>query len=246
MSYLKNAISWQIRSIFLGITVGNSGIHLDPKDVEIQQNLPKSRRVAKVRRFIRFLLFFRRFIQNFNKISVQLTTSSTKDMGIQKWSSKCDELHSELEKALTSPPILVLLNWKRQLRGHFDASQIAIRDTLTPVDNNGTDWVISLLWRKLNSAEQNYTAYDREPLRFVYPLQRFKQYLEGLSFEVLVDNQMLKHFFSQADMSRREAWWLETLGNIGIFSIDLKLGKYMFLEIHFQELHILLLVRLNI
>ncbi len=36
---------------------------------------------------------------------------------------------------------------------------------------------------------------------------------------------MLKHFFSKSKLSRKEARWLETLGNFGIFPITLKPGK---------------------
>ena len=61
-------------------------------------------------------------------------------------------------------------------------------------------------------------------------------------FEILIDNQVLIHFFSKPRESRREARWLQTLGDFGIFLINLKPGKYMFLEIHFLELHMVLLV----
>ena len=36
---------------------------------------------------------------------------------------------------------------------------------------------------------------------------------------------MLKHFFTKPKLSNREARWLETLGNFGVFQINLKPGK---------------------
>ncbi len=36
---------------------------------------------------------------------------------------------------------------------------------------------------------------------------------------------MLRHFFSKPKLSRKEARWLETLGNFGIFPINLKPGR---------------------
>ena len=42
---------------------------------------------------------------------------------------------------------------------------------------------------------------------------------------MITDNQVLKHFFSKPKLSRREARWLETLGNFGVFPITLKPGK---------------------
>ena len=43
--------------------------------------------------------------------------------------------------------------------------------------------------------------------------------------KIFTDNQVLKHFFTKAKLSRREARWLETLGNFGVFPINLKPGK---------------------
>ena len=40
-----------------------------------------------------------------------------------------------------------------------------------------------------------------------------------------MDNQVLKHFFTKPRLSRREARWIETLGNFEIFPITLELGK---------------------
>ena len=96
---------------------------------------------------------------------------------------------------------------------------------MTQLDDDGRDRVIAFFSKKLSLAEQNYTANDRELLGLVYFLQRFRCYLEGTSFEIFTDNQVLKHFFTKPKLSRREARWLETLGNFGIFPITLKPGK---------------------
>ena len=87
------------------------------------------------------------------------------------------------------------------------------------------DRVIAFFSRKLTPAEENYSANDRELLGLVCFLERFRCFLEGTSFEIFTDNQVLKHFFTKPELSRREARWVETLGNFGIFPINLKPGK---------------------
>ena len=77
----------------------------------------------------------------------------------------------------------------------------------------------------MSPAEQNYTANDRELLGLVYFLERFRCYLEGSEFEIFTNTQVLKHFFTKAKLSLREARWLETLGNFVIFPINLKPRK---------------------
>ena len=104
-------------------------------------------------------------------------------------------------------------------------AQKAVGGTLTQVDENGKDRVISYFSKKLTPEQQNYTANDRELLGLIRFLERFRCYLEGSEFEMITDNQILKHFFSKPKLSRKEARWLETLGNFGVFPITLKPGK---------------------
>ena len=93
------------------------------------------------------------------------------------------------------------------------------------MDSDNRDRVIAFFSKKLSQAEQNYSANDRELLGLIYFLERFRCYLEGSEFEVISDNQVLKSFFTKPKLSRKEARWLETLGNFGIFPISLKPGK---------------------
>ncbi len=113
----------------------------------------------------------------------------------------------------------------KPFRGHIETSSAAVGGTLTQLENNGKDRVIALFSKKLIPAEQNYTTNDRELLGLIHFLQRFRCYLEGSSFEIFTDNQELKNLFTKPKLSRREARWLETLGNFGIFPISLKPGK---------------------
>ncbi len=85
--------------------------------------------------------------------------------------------------------------------------------------------MIAFFSKKLSQAEQNYTTNDRELLGIIYFLQRFRCYLERSSFEIFADNLVLKNFHTKPKLSRREARWVETLGNFGIFPISLKPGK---------------------
>lgn len=61
----------------------------------------------------------------------------------------------------------------------------------------------------------------------MYALRLFRCYLEGCyledsTFEVITDNQVLKHFFTKPTLSRREARWLDFLSQFGISAVALK------------------------
>lgn len=120
---------------------------------------------------------------------------------------------------------MVAPDWSRPFRCHTDACQFAVGGSLTHYDGAGNERVISYFSKRLSPAEENYSANDRELLGLVYFLKRFRCYLEGSSFEVLTDNQVLKNFFNKATLSRREAGWLEFLGQFGINGITLVKGK---------------------
>lgn len=57
--------------------------------------------------------------------------------------------------------------------GHVNASKLAGGCTLRHLDENGHDRDIEFFSKKISSAEQVYTANDREFLSFVLFLERF-------------------------------------------------------------------------
>ena len=210
---------------FLGLIVGTEGVRVNPEKAEVLRTWPRPETLTELRSFLGLLQFFRRFIKSFSGIAAPLTNLTRKEQGIHKWDAKCDQAFEELKAAITSPPILVAPDWENKFGGHVDASQLAVGGTLTQPDDSGNDKVIAYFSKKLSPEEEDYCASDRELLGLVYFLKRFRCYLEGATFEEFTDNQVLKNFFTKPSMSRKEARWLETLGNFGIFPINLKPGK---------------------
>ena len=221
----KKCALFQEEMDFLGLIIGKNGIKVNPKKVEVLRTWPKPESLTDLRSFLGLLQFFRRFIPKFSSLAAPLTDLTKKESGLNRWDDRCDEAFAKLKTMITEAPILVSPDWKKPFRGHVDASQTAVGGTLTQLDDHGRDRVIAFFSKKLCDAERNYTANDRELLGLVRFLERFRCYLEGSSFEIFTDNQVLKHFFSKPKLSRREARWLETLGNFGVFPINLKPGK---------------------
>lgn len=139
--------------------------------------------------------------------------------------TRCDAAFLSLKEALVSAPVMRAPDWNRPFRCHTDASQLAVGGILTQIDDSGDEYVISYFSKRLTPAEENYSANDRELLGLVKFLQRFRCYLEGSEFEVLTDNQVLRYFFSKLNLSRREANWLEFLGQFGITKLTLVKGR---------------------
>lgn len=210
---------------FLGMLVSKDGIRVNPEKVEVVRQWPKPTSLFELRSFIGLLQFFRRFINGFSAIAAPLTELTKKNMGMGKWDVRCDESFEQLKAVLISAPILVSPSWRKPFRCHVDASDHAVGGTLTQLDENGADRVIAYFSKKLSEAEKDYTANERELLGLVYFLKRFRCYLEGSTFEVFTDNQVLKHFFTKPSLNRKEARWLDLLAQFGIKKINLKPGR---------------------
>lgn len=221
----KKCSFMQPETEFLGMLVSQEGIRVNPDKVSVVQDWPTPSTITELRSFVGLLQFFRRFIKNFSAIAAPLTSLTKKGIGIGKWNADCDDAFRQLKAMLVSAPILVSPDWRKPYRCHVDASQRAVGGTLTQLDDQGRDRVVAFFSKKLSPAEEKYTANDRELLGLVYFLKRFRCYLEGSTFEVFTDNQVLKYFFTKPMLSRREARWLELFAQFGITRVNLKPGR---------------------
>lgn len=84
-------------------------------------------------------------------------------------------------------PILGAPDWNEPFQLHIDASQYAVRATLTQNKDEGRTRVIAYSSKKMTAAEQNYTANDLQLMAFVLELQRFRCHWEGTTFSVITD-----------------------------------------------------------
>lgn len=210
---------------FLGLDLGVDGISVGDERKRIVREWPRPSNLTELRGFIGLLQFFRRFIKDFSHIAAPLTNLTRKGSGIHRWDDECTLAFKSLKDLLCTSPIMQPPNWDLPFRCHIDASELAVGGTLTQLDEQGHDHAVAYFSKRLSTAEENYSANDRELLGLVYFLKRFRCYLEGSEFEVVTDNQVLKHFFSKQDLSRREARWLEFLSHFGITELTLERGK---------------------
>jgi RNase H-like domain found in reverse transcriptase/Reverse transcriptase (RNA-dependent DNA polymerase) len=210
---------------FLDVIVGREDLRMDPTKIKVIEDWPRPESVTEVRSFLGLVQFFRRFISRFYEIAAPLTNLTKKNNSVSNWESSCDKAFETLKEAVKSAPVLQSPDWKKPFRCHVDASQLEVGGTLTQKDERGFDHPIAFYFKKLSPAEANYSTNDRELLGLISFLQRFRCYLEGFESEVFTDNQVLKHLFTKAAVSRKEARWLKTLGNFGMFLTNLKPGR---------------------
>lgn len=67
-------------------------------------------------------------------------------------------------------------------------------------------------------------------LVLVSGLQGVSRQLKGSKFSVITDSQVVNHFFSKQNRSRRKARWLEVLADFKLTSLQLRPGRINELE----------------
>jgi len=97
--------------IVLGHHISGDGIKVDKSKVEVISKLPIPNCQKDARSFLGFTRYYRRFIENFTKVTSPLFKLLTKDCEF-KWSPNCQSVFEALKIRISEAPILRGPNWK--------------------------------------------------------------------------------------------------------------------------------------
>ena len=189
----------------MGHVVSNESVSVDPQKIEAVSNWPRPKNPTEIRSFLGLAGYYRRFVQNFSKVSAPLT-NLTKKVTRYEWTGQCKEAFQELKKRLTSAPILALPTTDKDFTVYSNASRSGLGCVLTQ-----EGCVIAYASRQLKTHERNYPTHDLELAVIVFALKIWRHCLYGVRCEVFTDHQSLKYFFSQKDLNLRQTKRLEFL-----------------------------------
>ena len=100
-----------------------------------------------------------------------------------EWDAECQADFQKLKDAITSKPVLRLLDLELSLEVHTDASDRALGGVLVQEGH-----LVAFESWKLNAAEQRYNAHEKEMTAVIHCLETWKHYLMGTRFVVVTDN----------------------------------------------------------
>ncbi|RDY13901.1 Retrovirus-related Pol polyprotein from transposon 17.6, partial [Mucuna pruriens] len=144
-----------------GIVLGHL---VDKSKIDVITSLPNPAFMLEVRSFLGHVGFYRRFIQNFSKLSLPLSKLLQKDVEFN-FDQPCTEAFQELKSRLTSTPILQAQNWALPFKLVCDASNSALGAVLGQRAGAGLPVrVIAYASRTMDPAQQNYTTIEKELL----------------------------------------------------------------------------------
>ncbi|KAJ0908417.1 putative nucleotidyltransferase, Ribonuclease H [Helianthus annuus] len=198
---------WLQEVQFLGHTVNKLGIHVDPAKIEAVKNWVAPKSPSEIRSFLGLAGYYRRFISNFSKIAVPLTSLTQKERPFV-WGPEQEESFQTLKDMLCNAPILTLPNGNDDFVVYCDASNLGLGCVLMQRDK-----VIAYASRQLKIHEKNYTTHDLELGAVVFALKIWRHYLYGTKCVVFTDHKSLQHIFNQKELNMRQRRWVELLND---------------------------------
>ena len=138
---------------------------------------------------------------NFAQISKPLTTLTRKNQKFE-WGPSQKEAFDRLNDKLSTTPVLAFPNFEFPFILTTDASKLAVAAVLSQVQDC-VERPIAYDSRKLNRAEQAYSASEAEILALVLANNFLRCYRHGKEFLVSTDHSALSHLRKFSDNNSR-------------------------------------------
>nr|GFA25883.1 reverse transcriptase domain-containing protein [Tanacetum cinerariifolium] len=206
--------------IVLGHKISKNRIEVDRAKVDVIAKLHHPTTVKGIRSFFGHVGFYRRFIQDFSKISRPMTHLLEKNTPFVFFEN-CIQAFQTLKKKLTETLILIAPNWDLSFELMCDASDFAIGAVLGQRHEKHFK-PIHYASKTMNDAKTNYTTTEKEMLAVVYAFEKFRSYLIMNKSIVHIDHSALKYLFAKKDAKARLLRWVLLLQEFDFQVLDTK------------------------
>ncbi|GJT46867.1 reverse transcriptase domain-containing protein [Tanacetum coccineum] len=206
--------------IDLGHKISKSGIEVNRAKVDVIPKLPYSTSLKGIQSFLGHARFYRRFIQDFSKITRPMTHLLEKDTPFI-FSNECIEAFNILKKKLTEAPILVAPDWDLPFEIMCDASNFAVGAVLGQRKTKHFQ-PIHYASKTMTDAQAHYTTTEKELLAVVYSFEKFWPYLVLSKTIVYMNHSALKYLLAKQDAKPRLLWWILLLHEFDVIIHDKK------------------------
>ncbi len=208
---------------FLGHHITEQGSIPLGQKVQAVREFPKPMNIKGLQEFVGMINFYNRFLPHSAEILAPLYQAIGKNSrSIKKisWSDDMDRAFDQAKEMLAKATLLNHPDPSSPIALTTDASDTAIGAVLEQ-KIKGNWQPLAFLSKKLKTAEQKYSTYDRELLAIYLGIKHFKYFLEGREFCIFTDHKPLP--FSLAKISEPgPARQQRQLSFIAEFSSDIR------------------------
>ncbi|MCO5603397.1 hypothetical protein L7F22_057547 [Adiantum nelumboides] len=193
---------------------------MEPKKVESILRWPAPRNLEELQIFLGMSDFYRQYVKDYVKIAVPLMDQLRTKTKNVSWRESQQKSFDKLKVAIAAAPILTIVDPNEPFVLETDASGDAMGAVLM---QKGCP--VAFESKKLDRAQSNYSAYERELLAIIHALKKWRHYLYDVTFDVRTDHEILKWLSSQNELKGRKARWTEILQEFDL-QIHYQRGKY--------------------
>ncbi|MCO5604546.1 hypothetical protein L7F22_058713 [Adiantum nelumboides] len=173
---------------------------MDMSKVDAIVHWAHSTNLEELQIFLGLVGFYRKYVRDYAKIVVPMTDQLKGKGKTFTWGEEQQRSFEKLKIALASAPILAIVDPTKPFVVETDASDRAIGAVLL---QDGRPIVFES--KKLDTAQQNYSVYERKLYAIIHALMKWRHYLYGAQFEIVFDHESIKWFTQQTDLKGRKA-----------------------------------------
>jgi hypothetical protein len=196
---------WMKQVAFLGHNISKGGISMDPSKVQDVLSWNALTSVGDIQSFLGLVVYYRRFLKGFSKISKPMTKLLEKDKKFE-WTPACEANFQELKKRLTTAPMLLMPDMEKSFSIYCDTSGQGLGCVLMQDGH-----VVAYASRQLRKHEAYYLTHDLELAAVVHALKIWRHYLMGKRCELYMDHKSLKYIFTQSNLNLRQRRWMDLI-----------------------------------
>ncbi|KAL4353415.1 hypothetical protein GQ457_06G015590 [Hibiscus cannabinus] len=176
-------------------------MEVDRAKIDVIRKLPLPSTIKGIRSFLGHAGFYRKFIENFSKITKPLC--SLLEQGKQfEFDDACTKAFEILKNKLVTTPIVAPPDWTLPFELMCDASDYAVGVVLG--QRKGKIFhPIYYASKTLNENQVNYITTEKELLAVIFAFEKFRSYHIGAKVTVYTDHSAIKYLLSKKDAKPR-------------------------------------------
>jgi len=186
---------------YLGYVISPQGLQMEEEKIGTIKEWKETTNVKGIQSFLGFANFYRRFIQDYSRITTPLTSLTSKEVSWE-WGDKQQMAFDTLKTAMVTEPILQHFDPEQPVTIETDASDYAIGAICSQPDDNGILHPVAYYCRKRKDPEQNYDIHNKEILAIVDALRKWDKYCKttGPKITILTNHKNLEYWKSKKDL----------------------------------------------
>ncbi|MBW0560281.1 hypothetical protein O181_099996 [Austropuccinia psidii MF-1] len=195
--------------ISLGHVVSGLSLGIDKNEVSAVLLKPMPHNKKEVQSFLGFAGYDRQYIKDLESIARPLYKLCDKDTVFEMTVDRVKAFES-LRDALTTPPLLLIPDFKLPFKLDIDASGDGLCAALHQVqiiNDKPGEGPICFISKQIIPTEARYGASQMECLCLVWALEEFNYFLEGCVFEVITDCTAVKSLLNMKTPNRHMLRW---------------------------------------